>query len=66
MLVLKVIFWASLAALVWTHALYPVFVAVLARLRPRPARSDDSYRPRVALDEGLARFVAWYRGRYVA
>src|SRR6476620_3394306 len=48
-LVLKVIFWASLGALVWTHALYPLFVALLARLRPRPARADDDYRPRVAL-----------------
>ena len=49
MLVLQVIFWASLAALVWTHALYPLFIAALARLRPRPAHADDSYRPRVAL-----------------
>jgi cellulose synthase/poly-beta-1,6-N-acetylglucosamine synthase-like glycosyltransferase len=48
-LVLKVIFWASLAALLWTHLLYPVFVAVLARIRPRPAHSDESFRPRVAL-----------------
>jgi cellulose synthase/poly-beta-1,6-N-acetylglucosamine synthase-like glycosyltransferase len=48
-LVLRVIFWASLAALVWTHALYPLFVAALARLRPRPPHADDSYRPRVAL-----------------
>jgi hypothetical protein len=44
-----VIFWASLAALVWTHVLYPLFVAALARLRPRPARADESFRPRVAL-----------------
>ena len=49
MLVLRVIFWASLAALIWTHALYPLFVAALARLRPRPAHADDSFRPRVAL-----------------
>jgi cellulose synthase/poly-beta-1,6-N-acetylglucosamine synthase-like glycosyltransferase len=48
-LVLKVIFWASLGALVWTHVLYPVFVAALARLRPRPVRADESFRPRVAL-----------------
>jgi cellulose synthase/poly-beta-1,6-N-acetylglucosamine synthase-like glycosyltransferase len=48
-LVLQVIFWVSLAALVWTHALYPLFVAALARARPRPAASDESYRPRVAL-----------------
>ena len=49
MLVLKVIFWASLAALLWTHVLYPVFVAALARLRPRPVHADECFRPRVAL-----------------
>jgi len=49
MLVLKVIFWVSLAALAWTHLLYPLFVAALAKLRPRPARSDEGFRPRVAL-----------------
>ena len=49
MLVLKVIFWASLAALAWTHLLYPLFIAVVARLRPRPARADEGFRPRVAL-----------------
>jgi cellulose synthase/poly-beta-1,6-N-acetylglucosamine synthase-like glycosyltransferase len=49
MLALKVIFWVSLAALVWTHALYPLFVAALARLRPRPVQSDESFRPLVAL-----------------
>ena len=49
MLVLQVIFWASLVALVWTHVLYPLFVAALARLRPRAVRADESFRPRVAL-----------------
>jgi cellulose synthase/poly-beta-1,6-N-acetylglucosamine synthase-like glycosyltransferase len=48
-IVLKVIFWASLAALLWTHVLYPFFIAGLARLRPRPARADEAFRPRVAL-----------------
>jgi cellulose synthase/poly-beta-1,6-N-acetylglucosamine synthase-like glycosyltransferase len=48
-LALKVIFWASLAALVWTHVAYPLFVAALARARPRPPRADAAHRPRVAL-----------------
>ncbi|HEY3613970.1 MAG TPA: glycosyltransferase family 2 protein [Gaiellales bacterium] len=49
MIVLRVIFWASLLALAWTHVLYPFFIAGLARLRPRPAHADPGFRPRVAL-----------------
>jgi cellulose synthase/poly-beta-1,6-N-acetylglucosamine synthase-like glycosyltransferase len=37
-LALEIVFWASLAALAWTHLGYPVAVAALARLRPRPPR----------------------------
>jgi cellulose synthase/poly-beta-1,6-N-acetylglucosamine synthase-like glycosyltransferase len=48
-IVLKVIFWVSLLALLWTHVLYPFFIAGLARLRPRPAQADAEFRPRVAL-----------------
>jgi cellulose synthase/poly-beta-1,6-N-acetylglucosamine synthase-like glycosyltransferase len=48
-IVLKVIFWASLAALAWTHVLYPFFIAGVARLRPRTAHADAAFRPRVAL-----------------
>jgi cellulose synthase/poly-beta-1,6-N-acetylglucosamine synthase-like glycosyltransferase len=40
-LALEVVFWASLSALVWTHFGYPVAVAALARLRPRPPRRAD-------------------------
>ena len=40
-LALEVLFWASLAALVWTHLLYPPFIAVVARLRPRPVAAAD-------------------------
>jgi len=40
-LALELLFWASLAALVWTHAGYPLAVAALARLRPRPPRRAD-------------------------
>ena len=37
----EILFWASLAALVWTHLAYPVAVAVWARLRPWPVAADD-------------------------
>ncbi len=40
-LALQLLFWASLAALAWTHAGYPLAVAALARLRPRPPRRAD-------------------------
>ena len=49
MLALKIVFWASLGALAWTHLLYPVFIALLARIRPRALTLDESYLPRVAL-----------------
>jgi cellulose synthase/poly-beta-1,6-N-acetylglucosamine synthase-like glycosyltransferase len=35
MTVIEVVFWVSLALLLWTHAVYPVFVALLARIAPR-------------------------------
>jgi cellulose synthase/poly-beta-1,6-N-acetylglucosamine synthase-like glycosyltransferase len=44
-LALEVVFWASLAALVWTHFGYPIAVAALARLRPRPPRRADIVPP---------------------
>jgi cellulose synthase/poly-beta-1,6-N-acetylglucosamine synthase-like glycosyltransferase len=47
-LALEIVFWASLAALVWTHFGYPLAVAALARLRPRPARRAEIL-PSVAL-----------------
>jgi cellulose synthase/poly-beta-1,6-N-acetylglucosamine synthase-like glycosyltransferase len=37
-LVLKIIFWLSLGALLWTHALYPLAAAALARVRTRRVR----------------------------
>ena len=42
LLVVKVIFWTSLALLVWTHVAYPLFIALLARLRPRAVRDGDA------------------------
>jgi cellulose synthase/poly-beta-1,6-N-acetylglucosamine synthase-like glycosyltransferase len=40
-LLLQVVFWTCLAAIVWTHVGYPLFMALLARLRPRPVRAGD-------------------------
>jgi cellulose synthase/poly-beta-1,6-N-acetylglucosamine synthase-like glycosyltransferase len=36
-----VLFWLSLAALAWTHALYPAFARALARVAGRPVRKQD-------------------------
>ncbi len=41
MLVLEIIFWASLAALVWTHVAYPLAAAGLARLVGRTVHSAE-------------------------
>ena len=37
-LALEIVFWASLAALAWTHLGYPAAIALLARMRPRPPK----------------------------
>jgi cellulose synthase/poly-beta-1,6-N-acetylglucosamine synthase-like glycosyltransferase len=44
-----VLFWGSLAALAWTHALYPLTVATASRLRTRRVAHDDAYLPPVAV-----------------
>ncbi|HEX6762572.1 MAG TPA: glycosyltransferase family 2 protein [Gaiellaceae bacterium] len=41
MIVIVVLFWASLAALAWTHLLYPLVAIAFARVAPRPVRSGD-------------------------
>jgi cellulose synthase/poly-beta-1,6-N-acetylglucosamine synthase-like glycosyltransferase len=48
-IVAVVLFWGSLAALAWTHALYPATVALLARIRTRRVAADDAYLPSVAV-----------------
>jgi cellulose synthase/poly-beta-1,6-N-acetylglucosamine synthase-like glycosyltransferase len=45
----KVVFWGSLGALAWTHALYPAAAAALARARTRPVRKDPSWEPPVSV-----------------
>ena len=40
MLVLKALFWLALGALLWTHVLYPLAAAALARLRTRRVRKE--------------------------
>jgi len=42
MLPLTILFWASLGALIWTHAVYPLVAAALARVRTRPVRAGDA------------------------
>jgi cellulose synthase/poly-beta-1,6-N-acetylglucosamine synthase-like glycosyltransferase len=49
MMAALVLFWGSLAALAWTHALYPLTVALLARVRTRRVVVDDGYLPSVAV-----------------
>ncbi|HET9507567.1 MAG TPA: glycosyltransferase family 2 protein [Gaiellaceae bacterium] len=41
MLALKLLSWAALAALTWTHALYPLGAAAAARVRTRRVRTDE-------------------------
>ena len=41
MTAVAVLFWISLAALVWTHVAYPAFALLLARVRPRPFAAAD-------------------------
>jgi cellulose synthase/poly-beta-1,6-N-acetylglucosamine synthase-like glycosyltransferase len=47
----EVVFWVSLAVLVWTHAGYPAVAQALARLRPssRPVRTCDEEAPSVGV-----------------
>ena len=40
MLVLKILFWLSLGALLWTHVVYPLGAAALARVRTRRVRKE--------------------------
>jgi cellulose synthase/poly-beta-1,6-N-acetylglucosamine synthase-like glycosyltransferase len=40
-IVLEVVFWASLATLVWTHAAYPAAALMFARLWPRRVRHEE-------------------------
>jgi cellulose synthase/poly-beta-1,6-N-acetylglucosamine synthase-like glycosyltransferase len=40
-IVVEILFWASLGALVWTQVGYPLAVAVASRVRPRRVRAGD-------------------------
>ena len=48
MTAVKIVFWAALAGLAWTHAGYPLGAAALARVRRRDVRRADST-PRVSV-----------------
>jgi cellulose synthase/poly-beta-1,6-N-acetylglucosamine synthase-like glycosyltransferase len=47
-LFLAILFWTTLFWIVYVFIGYPVVMAILARLRPRPIRSDAGYLPSVA------------------
>ncbi len=49
MIVVKILFWASLGALVWTHAAYPLLALALARVRTRAVRADPAWEPEVTV-----------------
>jgi cellulose synthase/poly-beta-1,6-N-acetylglucosamine synthase-like glycosyltransferase len=40
-IVLEILFWVSLAALAWTHVVYPAFAALLARVAPRRVHKSE-------------------------
>ena len=52
-IVVHLLFWASLAALVWTHAAYPAFAALLARVAPRRVQ-------KAAIEPSVAVIIAAY------
>lgn len=45
----KTVFWGSLGALAWTHAVYPAAAEALARVRTCPVRKDPAYTPHVTV-----------------
>jgi cellulose synthase/poly-beta-1,6-N-acetylglucosamine synthase-like glycosyltransferase len=45
----EAVFWAAVAALGWTHVLYPAVARLGARIRPRPVRASDGLAPSVTL-----------------
>jgi cellulose synthase/poly-beta-1,6-N-acetylglucosamine synthase-like glycosyltransferase len=47
-IVVEILFWASLGGLVWTHVAYPAIVALLARVAERRVRAADA-EPSVAV-----------------
>ena len=49
MVAVEVVFWASVAALGWTHVLYPLTARVVSRFRTRPIVVDDAYSPHVVI-----------------
>ena len=57
MIVLVVLFWVSLAALAWTHVLYPLAAIAFALISFDSLAGYESYRARLRSDsEGLANF----------
>ena len=49
MLVVEILFWASLGLLAWTHLLYPLSAQLLAKVRTRPVAKDAESLPTVTV-----------------
>ena len=49
MILVEIIFWVSLAALVWTHLGYPFVLALVARFRRFPAAAPEGRLPSVVV-----------------
>lgn len=43
------LFWLSFGLLAWVYVGYPLFMAALARFRPRPVRLDTTWHPKVSV-----------------
>jgi cellulose synthase/poly-beta-1,6-N-acetylglucosamine synthase-like glycosyltransferase len=48
-IVVEVLFWTSLAALLWTHLGYAIAARMFSLIRTRPVRKDDAFLPTVAV-----------------
>jgi cellulose synthase/poly-beta-1,6-N-acetylglucosamine synthase-like glycosyltransferase len=48
MIAIEILFWGSLFWLLYVFILYPLLMAVIARVRPRPLRTVDGALPRMA------------------
>ena len=49
MIAAELLFWASIALIVYVFVGYPVVLAIVGALRPRPWRRDPAFQPRVSV-----------------
>jgi cellulose synthase/poly-beta-1,6-N-acetylglucosamine synthase-like glycosyltransferase len=48
-IVIKLVFWTSLALVVYSYLVYPVILSLAARIFGRSVRTDEAYRPSIAV-----------------